>query len=500
MNSKELPDLTFIQNPTPAQLQQAAAENHLHWMRQLALVAGGEIRQEDGATWIYSPASEGEVIIAFPRLTERNASERLEAIMAYCRQRSLQQVACWSLDPTQPPDLGARLAARGFEWGWRPHWMWLDFQKMLTDHAKPHRLQVGLVEDEEIWDAGVDDLPYYSYDYATHLQALARLHPRRVWHFAAWLDGKPVGHSALHLTTGRLGVAGIFNCGVVPIARNRGIGKAVTLAACQFAQAMGCPGALLNATDIGVPMYRSLGFESVGYGQTWWLFRKTLESPPPTKAQVALTEAVGRGDVETLNRLGQGVNSETLDTPTTNGMTLMQLAVKMGQLVAAEWLIEHGATLDVLSAWELGWRDRVPQLLADSPELANARFGNEQMTPLHSAAIRNDTELARLILTAKPDLSIDNNDAGTPLHQAAWFGHLDIVKLLLEHNPPLETTNRYGGTPLRTAVYGSVHSPNRAGDYAGVVESLITAGAKVPPTASGSEAVAEVLRRYGARD
>jgi len=497
-------DLTFIQNPTPERLQEAAATNHQHWMRCMAEVSGGDVHQDKGAMWIYTPAAMGaEVTIAFPRLAPVEASDHLDAILAACRGQSLRQVACWSLLPAQPPDLGARLVARGFQWGWQPHWMWLDFaaiQPVRPDQGRPAGLRVDLVDDATGWV--VDDLPYYDREIATNLGRMSRLQPRRVWHFAAWLEGQLVGQSVLHLTTGPLGVAGIYSCGVVPAARRQGVGKAVTLAACQFAQTMGCPGAILNATEIGTPMYRRLGFESVGHGQTWWLFQEQLAEPPPPQQQVALAEAVGCGDIETLTALGKGISGKALDAPLAGGMTLMQLAVRMDQPVSAEWLATQGATLDLISAWDLGWQDRVPQLLAKNPGLANARFGRDPMTPLHVAAMRNDLNLARTILAANPDLSLDNgqiwHDAGTPLHQAAWFGHLEMVELLLEHHPPLEATNGYGGTPLRTAVYGSLHGPNRRGNYAAVVERLLAAGASVPAMASGTEAVAAILVKHGA--
>jgi len=196
--------------------------------------------------------------------------------------------------------------------------MWLDLRKMRTRHPKPRGLRVEIVGGEAIWD--VDDLPYYSQDAAAHLHAASRLRPRRVWHFAAWLDGKVVGHSVLNLTTGRFGVAGIFSCGVIPEARNKGIGKTITLAACQFAQAMGCYHALLNATPMGEPAYRKIGFESIGYGQTWWIDGKVLGSKPPTRAQVAFIEAVGRGDVDALDSLVKRIKPEILDSPLPGGM------------------------------------------------------------------------------------------------------------------------------------------------------------------------------------
>jgi len=428
--------LNFMQDLTPNRLQRAAASNHQYWMSRIARAARGQVHRENGATWIYTPGpSGGEVVIPFPRLTRSNASEQLDAILRYCRScRSLQQVSCWSLDPAQPHDLGARLAARGFEWGWRPHWMWLDFQKMITDHPKPRGLRVERVEEEAIWN--VEDLPYYRRDFAAYLHAATRSRPRRVWHFAAWLDGVPVGQSVLNLTTGRLGVAGIFNCGVVPEARNKGIGKAITLAACQFAQAIGFPGAVLNATGMGEPVYRRLGFESIGYGQTWWLHRETLESQPPTQAPVTtnFAEAVGRGDVDTLDALGKGMVPEVLDTPLANGMTLVQLAVTMSQPASAEWLVAHGATLDIISAWDVGWKDRVPHLLAESPEFANRRLGRWQITPLHIAAERGDIELARVLLTANPDLEIQDTEFhSTPLGWARHFQRTEIIALIQQH-------------------------------------------------------------------
>ena len=38
------------------------------------------------------------------------------------------------------------------------------------------------------------------------------------------------------------------------------------------------------------------GFRSLGWGQTWWY----SPGPEPTKRQIALTEAIGLGDLATL--------------------------------------------------------------------------------------------------------------------------------------------------------------------------------------------------------
>ena len=75
----------------------------------------------------------------------------------------------------------------------------------------------------------------------------------------------------MNVSTGRLGVAGMYDVGVRADARRRGIGRALTAAACSLARAQGCRYATLNATFEGELLYAALGFRTVGVAQTWWL-------------------------------------------------------------------------------------------------------------------------------------------------------------------------------------------------------------------------------------
>jgi predicted N-acetyltransferase YhbS len=426
-------------DPTRAQLLRAVASNHVQMWMQGARLRGGEVHREHGASWIYTPGSPGEVVMPFPRMTHSRASEQLDAILRYCARRMpLASVACWSLGPPQPRDLGARLLARGFEWGWQPHWMWLDYRNLRTDHPSPLGLRITLAEDTVA--RGGDDVPYYASSRwsrsgdAAGGEAERYARPRRLWRFAACLDDRVVGHSALFVTIGRLGVAGIYGCGVAPDARNQGIGKAVTLAACRFAERMGCRHALLNATPLGEAAYRRLGFVSLGYGQTWWLHRHVMEAPPLTAAAMRLVEAVGRGDVAALAALSDTVELESLDVVLPCGMTPLQVAARLGQPASAEWLVEHGATPDLVCAWDLGWKERVRQLSATRPDLVNRRFGRGQITPLHVAAERDDLELARVLLAAGADVEIEDPEFhSTPLGWARFFGRTAIVEMIEQH-------------------------------------------------------------------
>lgn len=420
---------TFLgANATHPQLERAIAANSREWILRGTRSSGGEVRRENGATWVHIPGREAQV--AFPRLTAAKAGETLDAMMAYYRERRPPSILFWSLLPAQPRDLGARLLARGFDWCWQPRWMWLDLEQIHEDHPRPPGLEVRPVEDGGVWD--VPDLPYYDRAGATAHFALTRARPQRVWWFAAWLDGRVVGHAMVNLTTGPQGVAGIFNVGVVPSARNRGIGKAVVTAACLQARAIGCRHALLNGT--GERMYNQIGFQTIGWGQTWYLRGTTLDALPPTEMQIAFIEAVGRGDVAALDGLACRLDAGAAEAPLASGLTPLQVAVHTQQPAAAEWLVRHGATLDVLAAWDLGWKERVPALLADRPELVNRRSGDWGITPLHEAAQRNDPDLARALLSARPDLTIEDSQFhSTPLGWARHLRHKAVAQLIEEY-------------------------------------------------------------------
>ena len=122
---------------------------------------------------------------------------------------------------SQPLDLGARLLARGFQPGWKPCWMALDLHAIQTDHPRPADLSVFASSAA----ASAKGLPYSNPNDASAGQDASEQFPHRMRRFAAALNGKVVGHSAVVLSEGPYGVAGIANVGVVPEARNRESGR-----------------------------------------------------------------------------------------------------------------------------------------------------------------------------------------------------------------------------------------------------------------------------------
>lgn len=306
--------------------------------------------------------------------------------------------------------------------------MALDLSRMQEAHQLPGGLRI--VRDNESQLVSVRDLPYARVIMPT--PSLAEF-PGQWVRLVAFNKKRVVGQSVVFLTTGPLGVAGIYHVGVIPQERNKGIGKAVTRAACQYAIDQGYRYAVLNSTDAGKKPYGQLGFEATGDGWTWWLVTERLLAQPPDRATVRLAEAVGLADEAGLAVSRQENPSRNLNRLLTNGMTLMQLAVHCRQTRSAEWLIEGGADYTVLDAWDLGWKDRATQLLRSDRQRIHQLYGKEEKTLLHVAAERNDEALAELALAAGPDLRWrDNTWKATPLEWANYFGYANIARMIRE--------------------------------------------------------------------
>ncbi len=414
----------ILQDADSRQLEQAAAFNHQQLFRKEALTLGGSLLNAEGLSWT-SGNSQSPSMIAFPELTEENAGRHLDELMSFYLKHPPKGAGCWSLDPPSPADLGVRLLARGFQPGWRPRWMALDLTTVRTEFPHPKGLTIKADNDTSLAD--VKNLPYAH----VIIPAKSTIDMPGQWvRFVARLHGKVVGHSVVFLTTGHSGAAGIYHVGVVPAARFKGVGKAVTLAACLYARDKGYRYAVLNSTGAGQRTYERLGFTVTGDGWTWWLVTDRLLARPPSPQDVQLAEAIGRGDRAALE--GFRGPDGYLNQPLSNGLTLMQLAVFCEQPFSAEWLASNGAIYTMLDAWDLGWKDRARELLQKDPQAVDQRYGEWDKTLLHFAVERNDEDLVRLVLSGRPDLRLkDNAYQSTALDWAKHFGRHSLIELIL---------------------------------------------------------------------
>jgi GNAT superfamily N-acetyltransferase len=359
-----------------AALLRATAANHRAWFRRRAAVAGGGVERHDGLDLVVADAG-GTLAFPPPRARSR---ERLDGLMRRADRLGLRTMACWSLGEDR--ELGTLLLARGFEWGWQPHWMAVDLAR-LPDLELEHAVVPGRSGDAR-------GVPY----------ATSRPDPPAARRLAVRLEGRTVGHAVVNPWRG---FAGIYDMGVLPSHRRKGIGRALTLAACRLGRELGCTHAVLNATDEGEPLYRAVGFESLGMGCTWWLH----PGPRPTPRQTALVEAIGFADLDRLASL-KPTRAE-LERPVPGGGPPLAAAAVTGQAAVADWILE-----------------RRPDLISRPVE---PRGG----TLLHVAVEWDDERLVRVALARGADRGArDNTWNATPLD---WAEHLDrpgLAELLRE--------------------------------------------------------------------
>src|SRR5688572_15033513 len=100
----------FLQTPDVRTLIQAAGDNQREWLVRMAFATGGEVRRTEAATWTYSPRPKEAAALAFPRFTDANAGEQIDAFLQFCRERRpIHELAVWTEGAGEPWDLGARL-------------------------------------------------------------------------------------------------------------------------------------------------------------------------------------------------------------------------------------------------------------------------------------------------------------------------------------------------------------------------------------------------------
>ncbi len=175
-----------------------------------------------------------------------------------------------------------------------------------------------------------------------------------------------------------------------------------------------------------------------------------------------------------------------------------EVARKYGHEDVYQLLLERSSPpRRFVAACERADTEAARRLLSEFPHIV-ASLSQADQQVLNDAAWENNLAAVELMLEAGFDPQVRAGDDMTPLHSAAFHGFIEVVNLLLQHNPPLEQRNQYGGTPLGTAIYGSVHSWRRDGDFPATVEALLKAGSTIAPEMypSGNEAVDAVLRRY----
>lgn len=108
------------------------------------------------------------------------------------------------------------------------------------------------------------------------------------------------------------------------------------------------------------------------------------------------------------------------------------------------------AELELLTAAEIGARDRVDELLRSG--VAPSCVDANGHSPLHKASFMGFDYIAELLIDVEP-ASVHAVDAmqNTPLHAAAFSGHRVLVRTLLVARANVDAADMAGNTPLHRA-------------------------------------------------
>ncbi len=225
------------------------------------------------------------------------------------------------------------------------------------------------------------------------------------------------------------------------------------------------------------------------------LLKKILAEDPK-----AATAHVGQEPFVTRDSTGGHIYVYKLG----GGKTPQIVAAELRNVEVLRELEAYGSSAETLVA--AAWMEDA----ATVERLKGVPIDSQSAIAITRAAQEGRTETVRLLLAAGFDPMTPGMDSGTALHVACWFGYLPVVNLLLGH-VPLETPDaHHGSPPLGWACHGAHHCRNPKGDYPGVVEALLAAGANpnAPANSSGTpmlkqagsrEDVKAVLRRHGAK-
>lgn len=242
----------------PDEVVKAIEDNWYGWLPLFERFDGGRVEHRDGyVRWrsaIPMPFFNG--ICGVP------ASEDLDAGIddALAPFEAAGLPLLWIVPP--PGEIDGRLVARGFVVERTPG-MAVDLA-MLRPREGPSDVTIVEVGDDPAEVEAcirVTEVANGMPEETTPpmLRALARLPERDHVHaFMATVDGVPAASAVLLEWAG---VAGLYNVGTLPEFRGRGLGTLVSFAALEAGRVDGYRVGVLQASELGEVLYRSMGFE-----------------------------------------------------------------------------------------------------------------------------------------------------------------------------------------------------------------------------------------------
>jgi len=254
----------IVRDVSPASLARANEAHLAEGLSACIRAYGGEVYDEPDLLWcaLGIPFS-GWNRVPRAQLAPETLDAHIEWVTA--RAQALRIPMQWNIGPSmRPANLGERLLRHGFTDDGEEPAMGVALARLPNALQLPEGVTVERVRDRaslEQWVGamyagfGIPASTIGMFLPAVSRDDLGDAGAAR--YYLARLHGEPVATAALALAAG---VAGIFAVATVESARRQGIGAAVTLAPLLDARDQGYHVGVLQASEMGYPVYASIGF------------------------------------------------------------------------------------------------------------------------------------------------------------------------------------------------------------------------------------------------
>jgi GNAT superfamily N-acetyltransferase len=243
--------------PGPEEVVRAIEDNWYGWLPLFECFDGGAVERRDGyVRWVSAiPMPFFNGVCGVP--TSGDIDAGIDEALVPFREAGLPVL--WIVPP--PHDIDDRLAEHGFAIEDTPG-MAADLTTLRRRERPADVTVVEVGDDPRELETCIrvtevsNEMPEETT--APMLRAIARLPDRdHIRAFTAAVDGVPAASAVLLEWAG---VAGLYNVGTLPEFRGRGLGTLVSLAALEAGRADGYRFGVLQASAMGEPLYRSMGF------------------------------------------------------------------------------------------------------------------------------------------------------------------------------------------------------------------------------------------------
>jgi ankyrin repeat protein len=157
----------------------------------------------------------------------------------------------------------------------------------------------------------------------------------------------------------------------------------------------------------------------------------------------ALHFAAEAADLDIVRWLVEA-GSDTIGAGDDHGLEVIGWATcfRAARQDVADYLLRHGAKLNLWAAIALGRAHDVRTFIERDPSLLEARMSRNEhaRTPLHHAAARKQPTVARLLVELGADIEAVDSTGATPLATAAQEGAADVIAVLQQAGAKLDFT------------------------------------------------------------